>query len=132
MLFPYWYAIKPATPLTKMYSVFRCSNFNDIGGDSRDRTGDLFVANEPLYQLSHIPVGGGANGSRTHDLLNAIQTRYQLRYIPKLCLAVTFQSAERRRKDYRPPRSPLAPFVVKIQATVTLYNKSDAASIDLA
>lgn len=30
--FFYWYAIKPATPFTKMYSVFRCSNFNDIGG----------------------------------------------------------------------------------------------------
>ncbi len=56
VLFPYWYAIKPATPFTKMYSVFRCSNFNDIGGDNEIRTRGLYVANVPLYQLSHIPI----------------------------------------------------------------------------
>jgi hypothetical protein len=37
VLFPYWYAIKPATPFTKMYSVLRCSNFNDIGGTESDK-----------------------------------------------------------------------------------------------
>ena len=55
MLFPYWYAIKPATPFTKMYSVFRCSNFNAIGGDKRVRTADLLNAIQALYQLSYTP-----------------------------------------------------------------------------
>ena len=56
VLFPYWYAIKPATPLTKMYSVFRCSNFNDIGGANEIRTRDLLNAIQARYQLRHNPV----------------------------------------------------------------------------
>ena len=56
VLFPYWYAIKPATPRTKTYSVFVCSNFNDSGGDKGVRTPDLYVANVSRYQLCYIPV----------------------------------------------------------------------------
>ena len=53
--FFYWYAIKPATPFTKMYSVFRCSNFNDIGGDKGIRTPGLYDANVSRYHLRYIP-----------------------------------------------------------------------------
>ena len=34
----------------------RCSNHPLRGGDKRIRTAGLLVANEALYQLSHIPV----------------------------------------------------------------------------
>ena len=55
VLFLQWYAIKPATPLTKMYFVLQRSNFNDTGGDDQTRTDYLYVANVSLYRVSYIP-----------------------------------------------------------------------------
>ena len=48
------------------------------GGDDRDRTGDLLVANEALSQLSYIPTdspanhAGGESGIRTHEALSRL------------------------------------------------------------
>ena len=45
-----------------------------IGGDSRDRTGDLLLARQALSQLSYIPIYlffgtvGGPEWARTTDL----------------------------------------------------------------
>ena len=47
-----------------------------LGGDDRDRTGDLLLAKQALSQLSYAPLGlpgialerGGASWTRTRDL----------------------------------------------------------------
>jgi hypothetical protein len=50
----------------------------EYGGDDRDRTGDLLVANEALSQLSYIPTDhhcfttGGESGIRTHEALSCL------------------------------------------------------------
>ena len=49
-----------------------------IGGDGRDRTGDLLNANQALSQLSYVPKGGGSAVAlwRTNQALS------QLSYCP--------------------------------------------------
>ena len=61
-------------PPTLRLSVVRSSqlSYKPIGGDSRDRTGDLLLARQALSQLSYIPVlsskSGGPEWARTTDL----------------------------------------------------------------
>lgn len=83
--FFYWYAIKPATPFTKMYSVFRCSNFNDIGGQGwirtiEDRVGRFTVCS--LWPLGNLPIltCGAGDRNRTNNLLITNQLLCLLSY----------------------------------------------------
>ena len=51
------YIIKIISPMTPLISLQKTPLFtlDIIGGDGRDRTGDLYVANVPLSQLSYTP-----------------------------------------------------------------------------
>ena len=109
VLFPYWYAIKPATPFTKMYSVLRCSNFNDTGGRGWIRTTEsdadrftvcsLWPLGNPTtlypFGLCQFPdrpfafslreICGAGDGTWTRNHLITSQVLYQLSYTSTKC-----------------------------------------------
>ena len=56
VLFFFFFSIKPATPFAKMYSVFRCSNFNDIGGKA-NQFWEACLSAVFLYWLARLKSG---------------------------------------------------------------------------
>ncbi len=65
-----------------MRSIATCNKF---GARGEDRTRDLFVTSEVLYQLSysgedHMKVGA-KSGNRTRDLFLTMEVLYQLSYL---------------------------------------------------
>ena len=65
-------------PVTSSLSGTRSNQLSykprGVGGGSRIRTGDILLAKQALYQLSHTPMakcpeGGGPDKSRTCDLV---------------------------------------------------------------
>ena len=76
VFFPYWYAIKPTKPFTKIYSVLGVSDFSDIGDPIGNRTRVTAVKGRCLDRLTigpHIAVElstalcGSGSWARTND-----------------------------------------------------------------
>ena len=65
---------KPVTYITGLF-IF--------GAGGRNRTPDLLITNQLLYQLSYTSVLGGNNRARTYDPLLVRQMLSQLSYAPK-------------------------------------------------